>query len=631
MANISSSSTDDLYNKLFTNVIYNDLDKLHQHSTYINIIGNSTYDDTFTTYTYTYSGQENTLISYIISSNNLHGGISYTYDELYRLSTEELTLESFNISYTYGYQVYGEYTSGRVQQVTTKMDDVTTLIENYTYDADGNIIRINNSKSQNIYYTYDDLGQLVREDNSPLTLTYTYSYDDAGNIVQKNIYQITSSSATPTALLQSIAYTYSSSAWGDLLTSYNGHTITYDNIGNPLSYYNGSSYTFTWDGRRLATAVKGANTMSFTYNNDGLRTTKTLNGVVTTYYYQGSLLIAEETNSQILVYLYDANGSPVGFMYRGVDYASGTWDTYAYEKNLQGDVIGVYDTATGNKLIAYKYNAWGSCTTSYYNSGMNTTATKNPFKYRGYYYDVNLGFYYLQSRYYDPIIGRFISPDYPDVITASPTALTDKNLFAYCDNNPIMRVDEDGELWNYIIGGAVGAVLGGLSAAYSSYQTVGYVDSSVVFIGATTGAIGGVIGASGLPWYVQSLASASLSIVNDIASSRVQGQKINHMDIVCNAMIAATSSAIASSVTYFARSSAEKTIKSGVGRVIRGVDTMKSGSRYWKGAVKRGIEIIRDGVHSLNVAQGQASVIGTAISSIVANAKTFFSNLLRRE
>ena len=76
--------------------------------------------------------------------------------------------------------------------------------------------------------------------------------------------------------------------------------------------------------------------MSFTYNNDGLRTTKTLNGVVTTYYYQGSLLIAEETNSQIIVYLYDSNGAPIGFKYRGSSYASGVWDIYGYEKNLQG-------------------------------------------------------------------------------------------------------------------------------------------------------------------------------------------------------------------------------------------------------------------------------------------------------
>ena len=69
--------------------------------------------------------------------------------------------------------------------------------------------------------------------------------------------------------------------WGDLLTSYNGVAITYDAIGNPLSYYNGSAYTFTWYGRRLATAVKGSDTMSFVYGEDGTRVSKTVNGVTT--------------------------------------------------------------------------------------------------------------------------------------------------------------------------------------------------------------------------------------------------------------------------------------------------------------------------------------------------------------
>ena len=202
--------------------------------------------------------------------------------------------------------------------------------------------------------------------------------------------------------------------------------------------------------------------MSFTYNDDGLRATKTVNGVVTTYYYQGSLLIAEETNSQILVYIYDANGAPVGFKYRGVDYASGTWDTYAYEKNLQGDIVAVYDTATGNKLIAYKYNAWGVCTTSYYNSGSTTTATKNPFKYRGYYYDSNLGLYYLQSRYYDQNTCRFINAD---GYVSTGQGLTGYNMFAYCNNNPVMYVDPNGNAsWLFwivvcIIGLNYGAIL----------------------------------------------------------------------------------------------------------------------------------------------------------------------------
>lgn len=199
--------------------------------------------------------------------------------------------------------------------------------------------------------------------------------------------------------------------------------------------------------------------MSFTYNNDGFRVTKTVNGVVTTYYYQGSLLIAEETNSQILVYIYDVKGSPIGFKYRGSNYASGTWDTYAYEKNIQGDIVAVYDVSTGTKLISYRYNAWGLCGATYHNSGSTTTATKNPFKYRGYYYDSDLDMYYLQSRYYDPNNCRFINAD---KYVSTGQGLTGYNMFAYCENNPVMRVDPTGEFsWIAFIVIFAGAIIGG--------------------------------------------------------------------------------------------------------------------------------------------------------------------------
>ena len=74
----------------------------------------------------------------------------------------------------------------------------------------------------------------------------------------------------------------------------------------------------------------------------------------------------------------------------------------------------------------------------------------NPLRYRGYYYDADLGLYYLGSRYYDPAICRFINMDAIGVISATPMALTDKNLYAYCDNNPVMRVDCDGEFWHIL-------------------------------------------------------------------------------------------------------------------------------------------------------------------------------------
>lgn len=88
----------------------------------------------------------------------------------------------------------------------------------------------------------------------------------------------------------------------------------------------------------------------------------------------------------------------------------------------------------------------------------STVGRINPIRYRGYYYDVETGFYYLNTRYYDPEVGRFISADTTDVLAASPASLTDKNLFAYCDNNPVMYKDADGEFWHILAGAVVGAV-----------------------------------------------------------------------------------------------------------------------------------------------------------------------------
>ena len=236
------------------------------------------------------------------------------------------------------------------------------------------------------------------------------------------------------------SYTYGSSGWGDLLTKFNGINITYDEIGNPLSYYNG--YSFTWTGRRLTGATNGNNTYSFTYNDEGIRTSKTVNGVTTEYYYSGTKLAAEVTNGTVTMYFYDESDAPLGVAVKGPNETNFT--TYFYDRNLHGDIVGVYAPYSA-KLVSYEYDAWGNCTVIYHGNGASTGAAANPFRYRGYYYDTDLGLYYLGSRYYDANIGRFISADTTDVINATPMGLTDKNLYAYCDNNPVIREDKGGQ------------------------------------------------------------------------------------------------------------------------------------------------------------------------------------------
>ena len=156
-----------------------------------------------------------------------------------------------------------------------------------------------------------------------MNATYVYTYDHSGNIVEKEEFTLTAANQTPTAIRVNTEFGYSDSDWMDLLVNYNGKTITYDSVGNPLSYYNG--FTFTWEGRRMMTATKNGVVYAFTYNEDGLRTSKTKNygtsnSITTNYYYSGTLLIKEESPEYTMIYLYDANGSPIGSKYRASSY-----------------------------------------------------------------------------------------------------------------------------------------------------------------------------------------------------------------------------------------------------------------------------------------------------------------------
>ena len=160
-----------------------------------------------------------------------------------------------------------------------------------------------------------------------------------------------------------------------------------------------------------------------------------------------------------ILYLFDESGTRIGMTYNG--------QNYYYLFNAQGDVTAIMNSS-GVVEYRYVYDAWGKLVGIYNGSGQDVTddtaltnvGYHNPIRYRGYYYDNETGLYYVSSRYYDPEIGRFISPDTTEILTATPMGLTDKNLYAYCDNNPVIRADHGGDFWNVVIGAAVGAVVG---------------------------------------------------------------------------------------------------------------------------------------------------------------------------
>ena len=147
--------------------------------------------------------------------------------------------------------------------------------------------------------------------------------------------------------------------------------------------------------------------------------------------------------------------------------------------NFLDKVEKIWYIENGTKLVSYTYDAWGNVTTTYHNGGASTAAQYNPFRYRGYYYDSELGFYYLNSRYYDPETGRFISAD--NLMSGVNGSLHGSNLFVYCFNDPINLTDSVGNwpewvekaaAWTKenIVKPAVDAVVNYVDAVYKSIE-----------------------------------------------------------------------------------------------------------------------------------------------------------------
>ena len=362
----------------------------------------------------------------------------------------------------------------------------------YSYDERDNITSIADITDPNnqttTSYVYDNRNRLTRENNKAANRTWTYTYDVGGNLTSKIEYYY-STSGSLRHPISTINYIYQdSTGWSDLLTSFNGQGMTYDGMGNLTSY---GTWSYSWEhGRQLEQMenTATADTLFFSYDADGLRISKTKNNDTTKYYYTGGKLTQMTTpDGTTLHFMYDVIG-PAAVIY-GVS-------TYYYLRNAQGDVIGLVDSS-GNRVVSYSYDAWGGLL-SITGSEATGIGEDNPLRYRGYIYDNETGLYYLKSRYYNPTWGRFINADSPAVPTISPRNVTlNKNLFSYCDNNPVIRKDDEGNCWWPVICALVGAAVG------FGTQVIGNISTghqwNEGWIGATAGgfAYGLVIGTSG--------------------------------------------------------------------------------------------------------------------------------------
>jgi len=432
-------------------------------------------------YAYAYNDENGTLNSMTVSSGNFTDTLNYSYDALQRLTSQTTVRTGLTLAQEYAYKnLSGNRTTTQVSGYTAKVNGTAVDSYTYLYDNLGNITQINRNSDLPVYYTYDAQNQLISILEGDFR--YDFTYDTYGNILSVEYVDDYTDE-----VMSSNTYTYGNPQWVDQLTKFNGVEFEYDQIGNPTKYYNGNNYTFTWNGRELATAVKGSTSVSYKYGADGRRTQKTVGSTVYNYYYADGLLIRQTWGTNYMDFLYDESGSAYSFIYNGTQ--------YYYVKNLQGDVMRIVDTS-GNVVANYYYDVWGKVTAS------GSIGQTNPIRYRGYYYDTDTGFYYLQSRYYDPAVKRFISAD--GAISGVGGEILGYNQYAYCFNNPINMTDESGNWAKWLettvkvlsVTVAVAAtvtMVAAVSAFTAGTGSAAAVYGASIFLGATLSGINGGI------------------------------------------------------------------------------------------------------------------------------------------
>jgi len=325
-----------------------------------------------------------------------------------------------------------------------------------------------------------------------------YSYDDCGNILTKSQY-----------------------AYGDLTTPISATEYTYNGkklvaFGNQSVLYSGHK-TVSWRGKALSwwgRKLVACGTNTFAYDGTGKRIAK--NDILFGYDTEDNLI--DQSNG--LHFFYDQTGC-FGFRKNNAD--------FFYQKDLQGDVIGIVNS-DGYVVAKYAYDAWGNCKVQNPDGTENINSSfignVNPFRYRGYYFDAETGLYFLQSRYYDPEVGRFISQDLVDYTRREDFG--GLNLYAYCGNNPVMNVDPDGtvviSLLLLLVGAAIGFTVSFVASAWSQASlNGGQINWTIALVDGLFGAVEGALATiPGIGAFAMGAMSAALSFSNTIITTGIE-------------------------------------------------------------------------------------------------------------
>lgn len=361
---------------------------------------------------------EETTLDEMMSAMNIISTKSYV-DEFQRINKKEVTKGSTNIisnefeydTTTYWLQKYATY---RVKKEVIKAGNNTIATRTYTYDKLGRVTKITDSKFGTKTYAYNDRGFLINDNGTTIT------YEGNGNIKKYG----------------SDTFEYDATV-KDKLVKYKGVSISYSS-SNPLSIESTPYHYIEYEGKRMTYCESGAGYGFYEYNEQGLRTKKDWYGspnITSSYYYDGDRLVTEVRNSDRLDFLYDEAGLLYGFILNNAS-------KYFYVRDILQNILGIIDES-GTLVVQYDYNAFGKILSVTDTSGLSI-GELNPFRYKGYYYDSEIEMYYCVSRYYNPILCRWLVPDSIRYLDCS--SINGMNLYCYCMNNPIMYVDKKGHI-----------------------------------------------------------------------------------------------------------------------------------------------------------------------------------------
>ncbi len=416
-------------------------------------------------------------------NDSLYGGEGFTYDNYGTVSQKSLTTVNGNTTYNYTYSDDSKRRLTQVQMVEDNIviepksdslgrnvgkaitvsnnhiiNDRISYLKNgshatnipvaiefadkkrisYKYDRMGNIVKIFENGILSVEYEYDKLGRLTRENNKKLNETSIFKYDNRGNILSKSVYAYTHKVGDELEDVGHSTFNYRYSPL-DYLCEFGVQTIINDVFtGKPYCW---RSNDIVWNGKEMV----GYGSNTFMYDAMGRRILK--NNITFDYDVNGKLV----RQSNGIFFIYDHN-SLIGFRYEN--------SRYFYRRDILGNIIAIIDNI-GNIVVEYTYDAWGN----HVSKGNAQIAAINPYRYRGYYYDTETGLYFLKTRYYDPAVGRFISMD--DVAYIDPETIGGLNLFAYCNNNPVMNFDPSGhspEWWQWLVSGL--EITGGIALCF---------------------------------------------------------------------------------------------------------------------------------------------------------------------